>query len=80
MCKASLHKAALEILSCVKQGFLVLVFLFVLVLYFMCKASLFWYFYLFLYDIIFFYFVQANLPYFNQKMFLMLSSLYYNFK
>jgi hypothetical protein len=31
MCKASLHKAALEILSCVKQGFLVLVFLFVLV-------------------------------------------------
>ena len=36
MCKASLHKAALEILSCIKQGF----------------PSLFWYFYLFLYDIL----------------------------
>ena len=82
-------------------------FLFVLVWYLMCKASLyklrkqfyfvqdkasmFWYLYLFLYDILcpclpcitcarIFSFVQSNLPYFNQYMFLLLSSLYYNFK
>jgi hypothetical protein len=40
MCKASLHKAALEILSCVKQGFLVWYFYLFLYDRSLCKEAL----------------------------------------